>query len=67
MEESCSLSGLKGPKVFNLINEQNTILKVACTLLGSERPKTKNDGKGVVPLEQKKFKVLQSGRNLQDW
>ena len=42
------------------------ILKFACTLLGSERPKTKNDAKGV-PLEQKKFKVLQSGRNLQDW
>merc|ERR1711884_430412 len=29
------------------------ILKFACTLLGSERPKTKNDAKGV-PLEQKK-------------
>merc|ERR1712024_352815 len=42
------------------------ILKFACTLLGCERPKTKNDAKGG-PLEQKKFKVLQSGRNLQDW
>merc|ERR1711878_126953 len=43
------------------------ILKFACTLLGCERPKTKNDAKGGGPLEQKKFKVLQSGRNLQDW
>merc|ERR1712045_1017856 len=30
------------------------ILKFACTLLGCERPKTKNDAKGV-PLEQKKI------------
>ena len=29
MEESCSMFSLKGPKVFNLINEQNMILKVA--------------------------------------
>ena len=42
------------------------ILKFACTLLGCERPKTKNDAKGG-PLEQKKFKVLQSGRNLVEW
>merc|ERR1712045_394725 len=31
----------------------DVILKWSCTLLGSERPKTKNDAKGV-PLEQKK-------------
>merc|ERR1712045_510907 len=33
----------------------DVILKFACTLLGCERPKTKNDAKGV-PLEQKNSK-----------